>query len=260
MHVAPADLRAVRDGDALVRFAVLGPVAVVDADVPPRAKVPSSDEPCLRSHLGMVVQGRFALERDGARRAVTAGSAFHVADGAEHRHHLEEAVRILAFEPVDDLDTSEAALRRRGLVPAPTTRASALRLATKPVPGRGRVESDLVLLGDRLLTVSRFGPRSGYATDFCDVPHWGTVISGSVTIEWEDDVEVLSAGDVFRCPPGPPGHKILAAEPATLVDLTPLSGIIAAGRHIDWRRAGFAKALAEREARGTESLEVAQIL
>jgi quercetin dioxygenase-like cupin family protein len=260
VHVATADLRAVRDGDAMLRFAVLGPVAVVDAEVPSRANVPSSEEPCVRPHLGMVVQGRFTLEHDGTRRPVTSGSAFHVPDGAEHRHVLEEAVRILAFEPVGDLDTSEAALRRLGLVPTRITRATAPPLATKPVPERGRVEADLALLGDRLLTVARFGPRSGFATDFCDVPHWGTIITGSVTIEWEDDVEVLSAGDVFRCPPGPPGHRIMAAEPAVVVDLTPLSGITAAGRHIDWRRAGFAKALAEHQARGEQSLEVAQVL
>jgi quercetin dioxygenase-like cupin family protein len=260
VHVAPADLRAVRDGDAMVRFAVLGPVAVVDAEIPSRARVGSADEPCRRSHLGMVVEGRFALERQGARRKVDAGEAFHIAGGAEHRHVLDDAVRILAFEPVHDIDTSDSALRRLGLIPAPATRASALRLATKPVPPRGRVEADVVLLGERLLTVSRFGPRSGYATDYCDVPHWGTVVSGSVTIEWEDDVEVLSAGDVFRCPPGPPGHRILAAEPATLIDLTPLSGVTAAARHIDWRRDGFAKALGERAARTGEQLEVTKVL
>jgi quercetin dioxygenase-like cupin family protein len=243
-----------------MRFAVLGPVAFVDAEVSSRGRVPSATEPCVRPHVGMVVEGRFALERDGARAPVEAGSAFHVAGGAEHRHHLEEAVRIVAFEQVEDVDTSDAALKRLGLEPATVTRASALRLAAKPMPPRGRVEADVLLLGERVLTVSRFGPRSGYATDFCDIPHWGTVVSGSVTIEWEDDVEVLTAGDVFRCPPGPPGHRLLAAETATTIDLTPLSGITAAVRWIDWRRAGFEEALAQREARAeTHPLEVARL-
>ena len=70
---------------------------------------------------------------------------------------------------------------------------------------------------------------------------------------------MVSAGDVFRCPPGPPGHRILAAEPATLIDLTPLSGIESATRQIDWRRAGFAKALEEYKRKRRRTVELAKV-
>ena len=262
MHVAPADLRAVRAGDALVRFAILGPMAFVDAELAQPGRVPEVQEPCLRPHTGMVVEGGFDLEHTGRRRRVDAGTAFRVASGAPHRHHLEDPVRVVAFETVDGIDTSDAALRRLGLVPAAVPRASALRLAAGPVPGRGVVQADVARLGTRLLTISRFGPRSGFATDWCDLPHWGSVVSGSVTIEWEDDVEVLTAGDVFRCPPGPPGHRILAAEPAVLIDLTPLEDVTPATRQIDWRRPAFTRAIAEAEAEPEDDapLELARVV
>ena len=99
-----------------------------------------------------------------------------------------------------------------------------------------------------VLSRVRMGERSGYRAAWCDAPHWGIVTSGSLAIEWEDDVEVLAAGDVFHCPAGPPGHRAEAADPATFLDLTPLSAFEGGGRLSDWRR-GAEGVLRDTEAR-----------
>ena len=59
---------------------------------------------------------------------------------------------------------------------------------------------------------------------------------GRLAIEWEDDVEILSKGDIFHCPAGPPGHRLEAADPATLIDLTPFDRLESGGRLAEWRR------------------------
>ena len=87
-----------------------------------------------------------------------------------------------------------------------------------------------------LMTRVRMGERSGYTTGWCDVPHWGLVTAGRMAIEWEDDVEILSTGDIFHCPAGPPGHRLEAADPATFVDLTPIAALADGGRVAEWRR------------------------
>ena len=62
------------------------------------------------------------------------------------------------------------------------------------------------------------------------------VAAGRIAIEWEDDVEVLGTGDIYYCPPGPPGHRITAADPATMVDLTPMTSLETVTRLAEWRR------------------------
>src|SRR5262245_22203631 len=58
MHVAPEDLSVVRQGDLLVRFAPLGAMAYVLAELP-RAGSPGTplETPCERPHWGLVVDG-----------------------------------------------------------------------------------------------------------------------------------------------------------------------------------------------------------
>jgi hypothetical protein len=91
-------------------------------------------------------------------------------------------------------------------------------------------------MSDYLMTRTRMGERSGYTAGWCDAPHWGLVLSGRIAIEWEDDVEILSKGDIFHCPAGPPGHRVEAADPASFLDLTPISAFEGGGRMADWRR------------------------
>ena len=79
----------------------------------------------------------------------------------------------------------------------------------------------------------RMGERSGYTSTWCDAPHWGIVTEGRLAIAWEDDIEILSKGDIFHCPAGPPGHRMEAADPATFIDLTPISALESDGRLAD---------------------------
>jgi hypothetical protein len=85
------------------------------------------------------------------------------------------------------------------------------------------------------------GERSGYTAGWCDAPHWGMVTAGRLAIEWEDDIEILSKGDIFHCPSGPPGHRVEAADPASFVDLTPMASFEDGRRLADWRRASNLK-------------------
>ena len=59
----------------------------------------------------------------------------------------------------------------------------------------------------------KMGERSGYTAGWCDAPHWGIVTEGRLAIEWEHDVEILSKGDVFHCPAGPPGPPHRGGRP-----------------------------------------------
>jgi hypothetical protein len=86
-----------------------------------------------------------------------------------------------------------------------------------------------------VFTRARLGVRSGFLGGFCDLPHWGLVLDGRLTIEWEDDVAALSAGDLFHCPAGPPGHRLLGADPALLVDFTPVDAYDTGLRMAEWR-------------------------
>lgn len=45
----------------------------------------------------------------------------------------------------------------------------------------------------------------------CSVPHWGYVIKGKVTLEYEDgSVEAYEGGDVYYQPPGHTGARVEA--------------------------------------------------
>jgi hypothetical protein len=105
---------------------------------------------------------------------------------------------------------------------------------TRP-PAAGEIVAESQRMGELLLTRTQFGRRAGYTSQPCDLPHWGVVTHGSIAIEWEDDVEVVGAGDAFHCPAGPPGHRIEAAEAAAILDFTPTDVIRSGERVPDWR-------------------------
>lgn len=263
MHLAPTELRAVRSGDAVMRFAVLGEITYVDAVVPSRAALGSGAErPCVRMHHGVVLEGGFALEGSEARHPIEARTAFHVPGGGPpHRHLVDRPTRVVAFEPsVEDLTDLE--LRRLGL--EPVTGPGPVETAwieTRPTPATGRIEAEFAVLGSWILTVARFGERGGFDGGYCDAAHWGTVVAGHVTIEWEHDVELLAAGDVYRCEPGPPGHRMLAVGAATTIDVTPVHALESDARLAPWRRQGFKRALAVAGAggSGTDGLQLARV-
>jgi hypothetical protein len=90
----------------------------------------------------------------------------------------------------------------------------------------GQIETESAIMGDWLFTRSRFGPLSGYAEGWCDLPHWGLVLDGDLVLHWEDgELELLGPGDAFHCPSGPSGHRIEVADRATIIDYTPTAAI-----------------------------------
>jgi mannose-6-phosphate isomerase-like protein (cupin superfamily) len=199
----------------------------------------SLERPCTDAHWGFVIDGELTFVRGRHHETIRSGQAFHVSPGGpSHRFETAGRVVLAAFAPVDPaIDVSDGHLadagftvvaRRSGSIVVPPV--AALELPS------GAIQSEPWQMARFVMTRVRMGDRSGYRAGWCDAAHWGLVISGSMTIEWERDVEVVSAGDVFHCPAGPPGHRIEAADPVTFIDLTPLAAFDGGGRLADWRR------------------------
>ena len=240
MHVAQVDLRAIRKDGVDIRFAMLGSMAYVLAEIPPGGSAGTSlERPCMQAHWGFVIEGELTCVTGRRRQRIPAGHAFHVPQG-EPEHHFETAgsALVAGFQPVDaEQDVSDDHLSAQGfeVVDGRPTATIVPAIAKRPVPpGQFRTES--WPMSAYLLTRVRVGERSGYTAGWCDAPHWGLVTSGRFAIEWEDDVEILSSGDIFHCPAGPPGHRVEAADPATFVDLTPIAALQDGRRLADWRR------------------------
>jgi len=240
MHVAPVDLRAIRQNGTLIRFAMLGAMAYVLAEVPASGSSGTSlEQPCTLAHWGFVIEGELTYVADGRRETIEAGRAFHVpAGGREHTFETGGRALVAGFQPVDPaLDTSDDGLRAQGFE---IVQARAAATIVPAIPKRkvevGQILTESWPMSGFLMTRVRMGERSGYTSGWCDATHWGLVTDGRFTIEWENDVEIVSTGDVFHCPGGPPGHRVEAADPTTFVDLTPIASLQTAGRLTDWRR------------------------
>jgi quercetin dioxygenase-like cupin family protein len=241
MHVAPVDLRAVQQDGLRIRFALLGSMAYVLAEVPAAGSVGTSlERPCQQPHWGMVIDGELRFFTGGRSLTIPAGRVFHVPPGGKV-HHFEAAgsALIAGFQPVDSAtDVSEERLAAQGFeilseVPTSPIVPTVADRRVKP----GEIDCETWEMAPFVMSRIKMGERSGYTAGWCDAPHWGIVTEGRLAIEWEHDVEILSKGDVFHCPAGPPGHRIEAADPATFIDLTPVSAFAGDGRLTDWRRA-----------------------
>ena len=242
MHVTPSDLRTLRQDGTLVRFAMLESMAFVIAELPPGGSAGTALEtPCIRPHWGFVVDGEVEVEVGGGRQPVLPGSAFHVPAGGEpHRFFASGEARIAGFEPVDPrTDVTDASLQASGFELVGTHSLAAATIvpaAIQPLDEANRVEARTWSMSGFVLTQARFGSGSGYTSEWCDAPHWGLVTAGRIAIEWEDDLEIVAAGDIYHCVGGPPGHRLEAADPASIVDLTPIDRL--GGRLAAWRRGG----------------------
>jgi hypothetical protein len=240
MHVAPVDLRAIRQNGILIRFAMLGPMAYVLAETPASGSSGTSlEQPCRLAHWGFVIEGELTFVGEGQRETIPASRAFHVpADGSDHHFETTGPALLAGFQPVEpELDMSNDALAAQGFElirtrVAPTIVPAVPRRRVAP----GQILTESWPMSAYLMSRVRMGERSGYRSGWCDAPHWGLVTAGQLAIEWEDDLEILSTGDIFHCPAGPPGHRIEAADPATFIDLTPLAVMEGVGRLADWRR------------------------
>jgi quercetin dioxygenase-like cupin family protein len=242
MHVAPADLRSLRQGGLTLRFAMLGDMAYVFAELPATGSTGTSLEtPCTQAHWAFVIEGELVFVRGTRREVIPAGRAFHVpAGGPEHRFEASGRALIAGFQPVEsEAEVSDERLTARGFELLSPNRVETATIVPA-IPSRkvavGQIRAETWPMSSFVMTRVRMGERSGYTSGWCDAPHWGLVTDGQMAIEWEDDVEILSTGDIFHCPAGPPGHQLEAADPATFLDLTPIAALTGA-RIADWRRA-----------------------
>lgn len=240
MHVTPSDLRILRQDRTVLRFALLDSMAFVLAEIESAGSGGTSlERPCTNPHWGFVVAGDVAIDMDGMRQPILPGSAFHVPPGGRpHRFIAPGEARIAAFEPVDPvIDTSDSSLVAQGfevIEPAEVGAPMLIPASIEPLTDANAIDARSWSMSGYVLTRARFGPGSGYTSEWCDAAHWGLVTAGGLAIEWEHDIEILAAGDVFHCPGGPPGHRLEAADAASIIDLTP-SDDFSRGRLAGWR-------------------------
>ena len=234
MRVSPRELRAVRAGGLLTRYALLGEAAFLIVEVPTTGSAGTSmEDPCRREHWGLVLKGELLLH--GRReRAFGAGTAFYIAPGRTHRLTATPSAVIAGFAPVaQPVDDSPEGLRSRGIEVVRNFAAPALPSAEVRVAGTrarsavtGHVQTVSALMGRWLFTRSTFGPIGGFGDGWCDLPHWGQVLDGTLVLRWESgEIELLDAGDVFSCPRDAGGHRIEVADTATIIDYTPVAAV-----------------------------------
>jgi quercetin dioxygenase-like cupin family protein len=238
-------LKGVSQGGMLVRYALLGPAAFVFVEFPASGTAGTSVEDwCELEHWGLMLDGAIRLDGDEPRE-FHPGTAFYIPpDGKPHRFLATDRVTIAGFTPLrEPVDTSPEALRARGLrvetkMPAPTAPPPLMRVANAQsrLTTRGQIELETAVMGEWLFTQTTFGPLSGYTSGWCDLTHWGLVLSGDLILNHEDTLEVLTAGDVFYCPAGPPGHQFEVADQATIIDYTPIDELKRVVRQEAWRR------------------------
>src|SRR5712691_564309 len=103
MHVAPPDLRALRQRGLVLRFAALGSIAFVLAETSKAGSDGTTmEQPSRLPHWGLVIEGELSFESDDGSVAVPAGHAFHVpANGLDHHFRASGAIRVAGFQPLD---------------------------------------------------------------------------------------------------------------------------------------------------------------
>lgn len=234
MRVSPRELKAVRAGGLVTRYALLGEAAFVVAELPDQGTAGTPvEEPCRLEHWGLVLQGELTLL---ARRSRTfgPGTAFYVAPGPVHRFRADARAVVAGFAPVTEpIDDSPEALGARGIEILARGGSAPPRPTSMRVAGRrsrtletGRIVTETAIMGSWLFRRSTFGAQSGYAEAWCDLPHWGYVLDGTIVNHWEDqELELLGPGDIYHCPGGPPGHRMEVADHALAVDYTPIAAL-----------------------------------
>ena len=58
----------------------------------------------------------------------------------------------------------------------------------------------------------------GLPDDRCQCPHWGVVLTGSISFRWADHTETYGSGDAYYAPPG---HLPVITEGTELVEFSP---------------------------------------
>ncbi len=245
MRVSPRELRGIRAEGLLTRFAILGPVAFVSVELPAGGSTGTGlEKPTDSPAWGIVLGGSVGLH--GPREEhFPGGTAFHVPAGPPQHWFTAPGRAVIAwFTPLArDVDTSDAAMRALGFeplsrMPAPQPPPALIEAIGGSVfRGQGSMEVEAAQMGEWVFCRTMYGPLSGYTSGWCDLAHWGMVLTGDLALRFESDVELLSAGDVYYCPPGPPGHQFQVADAATTIDYTPAADLLGPGRKSEWRAA-----------------------
>ena len=150
MHVAQVDLRATPPGRHRLRFAMLGQMAYVFAEIPASGTAGTSlEQPCSQAHWGFVIEGEltFVTATTGARpsRPVARSTSLPAVD--EHWFESAGPALVAGFQPIEaDVDVSDERLAAQGfeLVARMPSRPppSSPAVATRKVPaGQIRTES-----------------------------------------------------------------------------------------------------------------------
>ena len=248
MRLTQADLRIARRGGLVARFAPMGPVVYAVVELAETGSGGTSLEaPCTKPHWGLILSGEMEVVRDDlAPIRLASGQVFYVPAGdPPHRFRAPGRLAAAGFVPLDGPAVDDGAIEQAGFelvdeTGATPTLAPSLGITVAEtsvaVPlRRGQIEAEASLMGPWVMCSARFGGVSGYTTAWCDQPHWGTVLEGTIAIEWEAEVEIISAGDAYYCPAGPPGHRIEVTDAATIIDFTPLDAMVRPGRVAGWR-------------------------
>jgi hypothetical protein len=245
MVIRPWQLHAVRRGPLTVRYAELGLViyAVVES-IGSQTTIPLEDW-CLEPHWGLMRSGDLELESEpGDRRVLSAGEAFYVPAHPPHRFLAPGDFVAAGFAPLQTAPLDDAAAAQAGFetidgsLLAPLEAVEQVSFPAQPTVrsvAEGRIEVDSLIMGPWVCSSVRFGRKSGFVSSWCDLPHWGTVLDGSLAIETESTTEFVSRGDAFAVTAGPPGHRLEVTDGAAVLDYTPIVAYAAGGRQADWR-------------------------
>jgi quercetin dioxygenase-like cupin family protein len=227
---------------------LLGPTAFILMELPETGTAGTGlDQPCLTDHHGIVTKGTFSVHAaDGSVTTFNEGEAFYVPPGPpEHTFSSSGGCVVSGFAPISEPpDTSTAALAAQGFEvvpdpgqPLPPPAMVSLAGAVTPFTRPGAISVEGSRMGAWLFMRSQFGPRSGFTSGICDVPHWGVVLDGEITISYATETELASRGDVFFAAPG---HRFASPDGATVADYTPIADL-GAGRIAAWRKAAIAR-------------------
>jgi len=263
VRVSPRELQGVRRAGMLTRFALLGPVAYVLADLPAEGTPGTGlDEPCLVDHHGIVLRGTFRVHHDDGRtESFDAGTVFYVPEGPPvHRFSWSSGAVVGGFARLaPETDLGRAALEALGFeivtrpaIPPSPPRSITLAGEVAPVRRAGTIDVEAAVMGRWVFVRSIFGAQTGLATGRCELPHWGIVLDGEVAIHTRDAVELVTAGDAFLAEPG---HRFEVPDGATVIDYTPLDAIRPGIRMASWRREAMGRVIGHPATERSASVE-----